>query len=48
MLVKMTQLKADMEALKAREDAQDSKIAELEEKLKSIDYEYNAATNQFV
>ena len=43
MLVKMTQLKADMEALKAREDAQDSKIAELEEKLKAFTSDVVAA-----
>ena len=43
MLVKMTQLKSDMEALKAREDAQDSKIAELEEKLKAFTSDVVAA-----
>lgn len=36
MLSKMTQLRADMEALRSREDAQDSKIASLEEKLKAF------------
>lgn len=43
MLVKMTQLKADMDALKAREDAQDSKIASLEEKLKAFTSDVVAA-----
>ena len=43
MLVKMTQLKADMDALKAREDTQDSKIAELEEKLKAFTSDVVAA-----
>ena len=39
----MTQLKADMDALKAREDAQDSKIASLEEKLKAFTSDVVAA-----
>ena len=43
MLVKMTQLKADMDELNAREDAQDSKIAKLEEKLKAFTSDVVAA-----